>query len=124
MTWGGNLTPGGDLTIEFFADTSANGCVRATGQMSFQTMADGGACLTLRVTDPHRGGVAYRGREFKVLEWTGAVVLSPESVRVEIENGSPKTLDVSQATWRYDSKAKAVYVSGIKNTYGMVIVIR
>ena len=124
LTWGGNLTPAGNLTIEFFADALANGCVRATGQMSFEAMAGAGATLTLRVTDPHQGGVVYKGREFKVLELAGAVVGSPESVRVEIENGSPKTLDVSQATWRYDSKAKAVYVSGIKNTYGMVIVIR
>ena len=122
--WGGSMTPAGDLAIEFFADEEANGCVQVNGQMSFQEMANNGGTLTLRVTDPHRGAVDYRGREFMVLNWTGTVVSSPASVTVAIENGSPRTLDTSEATWRYDSKAKAVYVSGVKNLRGMVISVR
>ena len=126
FTYGGNLTLTDDLTIEVFADDEANSCLKVSGQMSFSSLVSSGKTLTFCVTDPSKGQVNYRNREFPVLCWTGALSGSvPPNDNVRIVSGSPRTIDVSQATWRYDSKAKTIYLSGIRSIkQGLAVIVR
>ena len=119
------FSPAGDISLRCRFDETGNGLLKTSGTVAFPTS---GMRMTVRLVDLTSGARCIRPDEtFTLLDYSTSSKrerVDMDHISFDIVNESPKYLDVGAAQVTLDTKAKKIFLTGIKTRRGLMLLVR
>ena len=123
FSFGGQVTTPTNFVIDVRFKGDTHGQIAVGGKQTFRSNLD--TVIRVRVSDADGTADVKPSQTYTVYSWTGSTEnYNANRVSVQIENGSPRHINTSQATAVIDTTTKTIKISGLRSARGTIIVIR
>lgn len=123
FSFGGQVVTPTNFVVDVRFKGDTHGQIAVGGKQTFRSNLD--TVIRVRVSDADGTADVKPSQTYTVYSWTGSTEnYNANRVSVQIENGSPRHINTSQATAVIDTTTKTIKISGLRSARGTIIVIR